>query len=245
MNPRQLTVFVATLALLGVVGCKKSSSEDPAASLADPVDSAAPALVRLVVTQRTVVTTESDAKSKQIGSVQPGEVMDFLGDSVESTLGKNEQVYRVRLSDGSEGWARNYGLVLGTPGAVLSDAMLYQRPTLFSPSSQKLRLGQLVGVLGTQDEFVHVAASKWQSGWIEKRHLSTDPNDVLAAAILSTAIGKMTGKEALEAGLAALSGRTSAVSAALRAKLDSLESDVEAYPPAEPSAPDTAGIVPK
>jgi len=221
MNPRILSISVAAVSMSLFFGCKKKSSEPAPATAAD-VSSSANAADQIVVTQRTAVTTDADAKSKQLALVQPGEVMTFLGDSTDSPAGKNEQFYKVKLSDGTEGWARNYGLILGQAGAILVEAPIYQRPTTLAPTRQKLRIGQLVGVQGTQDNFVRVAASKWQAGWIDKSALSNDGNDILAAALAGAAIGKKTGKEALVAQLAALSGKSSAVATALQAKLDSL-----------------------
>lgn len=243
MTPRVLSISVAALSMSLFFGCKKKSADPAPATAADVVANSDNAADQIVVTQRTAVTTDADAKSKQLALVQPGEVMTFLGDSTESPTGKNEQFYKVKLSDGTEGWARNYGLILGQAGAILVEVPIYQRPTTLAPTRQKLRIGQLVGVQGTQDNFVRVAASKWQSGWIDKSALSNDGNDILAAALSGAAIGKKTGKDALVAQLAALAGKSSAVATALQAKLDSLNGSGSTPAPEAPM--DTTQVVPQ
>jgi hypothetical protein len=95
-----------------------------------------------------------------------------------------------------------------------------------------------VGVQGTQDDFVKVAASRWQSGWVRKSDISTDSVDVLAAALAGPAMSKKTGVIALEAGLAVLTDRSSGVAKAFQAKLDSLNGPSPAVQaPAQPVAP--------
>lgn len=223
MKSLPLSMSFAAVALVSLASCKKKSADPgPAAVAPDAAQAASPEAEpnRIVVTQRTQVVAESDPKSKHLAMVQPGETMEFLGDSVES--GKNEQMYKVKLSDGTEGWARNYGLVMGKAGAIVREAILYERPTTLSPSRQKLPMGRLVGVLDTLDEFVKVSANKWQTGWVEMNAISRENADVLAAALAGAAMGKKTGKEALEAGLAAITDRSSALAVAMQAKLDSL-----------------------
>lgn len=239
MKSPSLSLSFAAVALVCLAACKKKS--DPATTAVAP-DIAQPTSPeaepnRIVVTQRTQVVAESDPKSKHLAMVQPGETMEFLGDSVES--GKNEQMYKVKLSDGTEGWARNYGLIMGKAGAIVRDASLYERPTTLSPSRQKLPMGRLVGVLDTLDEFVKVSANKWQTGWVERNAISRENADVLAAALAGAAIGKKTGKEALEAGLAAITDKSSALALAMQAKLDSLAGAhaAEQAPVADSAAP--------
>ena len=240
MTLRPTVLSLSAFGLLACIGCRKSttaqgSAPAPAADVAAPVQDNPN---QIVVTSRTAILPEPDAKSKSLAVVQSGETLVFLGDSAQSPNGKNESFYKVKLSDGTEGWARSYGLILGHPGAALLETPIYQRPTILAPARGKLPLGQLVGVQGTQDEFVKVAASRWQSGWVRKSDISTDPADVLAAALAGPVMAKKTGKPALEAGLAALTDRSSGMAKALQAKLDSLNSQAPtAAVPAQPVAP--------
>jgi hypothetical protein len=240
MIHRTSVLSLSALGLVACIGCRKS----PPSSSPAPVptaDVAAPAQDnpnQIVVTQRTAILPEPDAKAKSIAVVQSGETLVFLGDSADSPTGKNESFYKVKLSDGTEGWARNYGLILGHPGAVLLETPVYQRPTILAPLHGKLPLGQLVGVQGSQDDFVRVSASRWQSGWVRKSDISTDPADVLAAALVGPAMAKKTGKAALEAALAVLTDRSSGVAKAFQAKLDSLNGPGSAAEtPAQPVVP--------
>ena len=240
MTLRTSILSLSAVGLLACIGCRKGTTADgsaptPAADVATPVQDDPN---QIVVTSRTAILPEPDPKAKSLAVVQSGETLVFLGDSAESPTGKNESFYKVKLSDGTEGWARNYGLILGHPGTALLETPLYQRPTVLAPTHGKLPLGQLVGVQGSQDEFVKVAASRWQSGWVRKSDISTDPADVLAAALAGPAMAKKTGKPAVEAGLAALTDRSSGIAKALQAKLDSLNGPVpDSQTPAQSVAP--------
>lgn len=228
MKTTRFACVLAALALVVLSGCRKKGAPEAGGTTGAKADVTDPAAGsddadRIVVTQKTQVVAEADVKSKHLAMMQPGETMVFLGDSATSPSGKNEQLYKVRLSDGTEGWARNYGLVMGKAGAILMDASLYERPTVLSPSRQKLAIGRLVGILEKQDEFVKVSASRWQTGWVEMRAISTESNDVLAAALVAGATGRKTGRDALQAGYAAISDRSCALAIAMKAKLDSLD----------------------
>lgn len=241
MNYRASYFSITALGILACTGCHKDtpsvgSAPTPAADAGTPAQDNTN---QIVVTQRTAILPEPDAKAKSLAVVQAGETLAFLGDSTDSPTGKNESFYKVKLSDGTEGWARNYGLILGHPGAVLLETSLYQRPTILAPTRGKLPMGQLVGVQGTQDDFVKVASSRWLSGWVRKSDISTDSADVLAAALAGPAMSKKTGKIALEAGLAVLTDRSSGIAKAFQARLDSLNGPAPTVvAPAQPvSAP--------
>jgi hypothetical protein len=212
--------------LLSLAACKKDP--DPKGTSGGASDSAAVAESAavdaniLTVTQRTMVYPTQDVKAKTSVMVQAGEALRFLGDSVENPGSKGESIYHVKLSDGSEGWVRNYGVVFGATAVLIADAQVYQRPTALAPIKTTLRIGQLVGMHEDgPDGFVRVVASRWQFGWVLKAALSTSTPDIVAGAKATTAIGKKTGLEAAEAALAVLPDRSTAIAMAFQARVDS------------------------
>jgi len=226
MSLRTSTGTASLVLVLALAACKKdpdpNSVVSGAADSAAVSDSAVSNANQLTVTQRTVVYPTTDVKAKSSVVVQAGEPLVFLGDSVENPGSKGESIYKVKLSDGSEGWVRNYGVVFGTSAALIVDAVVYQRPTQLAPSKTVLRIGQLVGMHEDgPDGFVRVVASRWQSGWIAKAALSTSTTDIVAGAKATAAVGKKTGLEAAEAALAVLTDRSSAVAMAFQARVDS------------------------
>ena len=226
MSLRFLAAPASFAMLLSLAACKKDP--DPQGAAAGASDSAAVAestavdVNTLTVTQRTVVYPTQDVKAKSSVMVQAGETLQFLGDSVENPGSKGESVYKVKLSDGSEGWVRNYGVVFGASAVLIGDASVYQRPTALAPIKTVLRIGQLVGMHEDgPDGFVRVVASRWQFGWVLKASLSTATPDIVAGAKATAAIGKKSGLEAAEAALAALPDRSTAIAMAFQARVDS------------------------
>ncbi|QQS07263.1 MAG: hypothetical protein IPK50_10275 [Fibrobacterota bacterium] len=223
-------LVLAALSLLAVSGCKKSKAPgdgeaaggaatgETAASTEDPN--------RILVTARTAIYPQAKDSGKSLALLQPGESVTFLEDSLENP-GKKEWYYKVRLSDGTEGWARNYGMMLGKPAVSLVAQPFYQRPDFMSTKTGELQVASLVVIQATQDEFVKVAPSRWKSGWVRLADISTDKDEIVAAALASRDLGKNPmDTVALRKATSAISSTTT-VYRTLKARLDSLTGGAE------------------
>lgn len=222
IRSKSLFAFAA-LSLLAVAGCKKSKTADPQA--ADGAATGANASTedpdRILVTARTAIYPQAKDSGKSLALLQAGESVTFLHDSLENP-GKKEWFYKVRLSDGTEGWARNYGMMLGKPAVSLSVQSFYQRPDFMSTKTGELQVAQLVVIQATQDEFVKVAPTRWKSGWVRLADISTDKDEIVAAALASRDLGKNPmDTVALRKAIGSISSSTS-VYRSLKARLDSL-----------------------
>ncbi|MCB9497737.1 MAG: hypothetical protein H6686_12695 [Fibrobacteria bacterium] len=256
---RTATISLAAGLVLSACNKEKSAPATPgmlpsdtaAQDVGDVTSETAVPANQLVVTARTVILPSADLKAKSNILVQMGEKLTFLGDSTEVGEGKKKEfLYHVKLSDGTEGWARTYGIIFGQGAVVTMPSPLYQRPTVLSPANKHVAFGQLVGMTEEgPDGFVRVAASRWQAGWILKSSLSTERADVVAGALAGSAMAKKSGLAAIEAGLAALPDRSSAIAIALQARLDSANaaklaaaaSDAESSTESDAGSSETSG----
>ncbi|HOX51570.1 MAG TPA: SH3 domain-containing protein [Fibrobacteria bacterium] len=215
---------LSILSLVAVVGCKKSKNA-PGLDSTGVADSATSAAAedpfRILVTARTAIYPQAKDSGKSLALLQPGETVTFLEDSSENP-GKKEWFYKIRLSDGTEGWARNYGMMLGKPAVSLVAQAFYQRPDFMSTKAGELSVAQLLVIQGTQEEFVKVAPSRWKSGWVRLADISTDKDEIVAAALASRDLGKNPmDTVALRKALGNISSSTK-VHQVLKARLDSL-----------------------
>ncbi|MBK8801339.1 MAG: SH3 domain-containing protein [Fibrobacteres bacterium] len=227
IRTRSLLAF-ASLTLLALAGCKKSKTppEADAAGAATTGENATATEDpnRILVTARTAIYAQAKDSGKSLALVQPGESVTFLGDSLENS-GKKEWYYKIRLSDGTEGWARNYGMMLGKPAVSLVAQSIYQRPDFMSTKTGDLQVAQLMVIQATQDEFVKVAPSRWKSGWVRLADISTDKDEIVAAALASRDLGKTPmDTTALRKAIAGISASTT-VYRTLKSRLDSLTGD--------------------
>lgn len=230
MIRRKSLFAIASVSLLAVVSCKKSKSPESAAGVGtDSTTVSQEDPDRILVTARTAIYPQAKDSGKSLALLQAGESVTFMHDSLENP-GKKEWFYKVRLSDGTEGWARNYGMMLGRPAVSLSVQAFYQRPDFMSTKTGELQIAQLVVIQATQEEFVKIAPSRWKSGWVRLADISTDKDEIVAAALASRDLGKNPmDTVALRKAIGAISSSTS-VYRSLKARLDSLTGGSESEP---------------
>lgn len=224
MKRSKSLLVLSMISLLSVFGCKKSKTPPQGEENlqgGQGTEAAAEDPDRILVTARTAIYPQAKDSGKSLALLQAGETVTFLRDSVENP-GKKEWYYKVRLSDGTEGWARNYGMMLGKPAVSLVAQAFYQRPDFMSTKAGELPVGQLVVIQATQEEFVRVAPTRWKSGWVRLADLSTDKEEIVAAALASRDLGKNPmDTAALRKAVGNISS-TTAVYRTLKSRLDSL-----------------------
>lgn len=137
------------------------------------------------VTDGVPVKAEPGKDGKWLTSLNMGETMLYLNDEFKDPEGKNQDYYKVELSDGSQVWARTYGIVLNAkPAAVLSETPIYKRPDLVNKTDKAFKTLEFLVVVGEKDDWVEViGAAKKKSGWIKAQYISTNAEDVAVATL--------------------------------------------------------------
>lgn len=121
---------------------------------------------------------------KWMSAINLGETMEYQ-DKATDAGDKDRQYYKVKLSDGSEGWAPDYGLVTdAVPGAITEDCKLYKRPDLLTVTSNVFHVSELVAVTQEKDGWTEVVGiHKHLKGWIQSANISLNQIDVAFAAL--------------------------------------------------------------
>ena len=127
-------------------------------------------------------------EGKWLSSVAFGETVTVLRDTI-ITDGKKETTYiNIKLSDGKEGWAKQYLYAVDAQqGVVISTLQIYDRPDILAMSSKSYELGDVVAVYAeVQDNWKQVVGfQKVKKGWVSASDgLSTRPVDLKLAMLL-------------------------------------------------------------
>ncbi len=130
-----------------------------------------------------------NAPSRQaafLSTLNLGESMVFLGQTVKDSLSDNLEYLNVVLSDGTVGWAAKSGIITGaTPAVVTTETPLYKRPDLLTISDKRLKAMDVVAVCEKDDDWVKVAGERNRfEGWIKNRDVSRNKEDI-ALAVMS------------------------------------------------------------
>lgn len=122
---------------------------------------------------------------KWLTSLNLGESLIYLDEEYKDPEGKGQDFYKVELSDGSQVWARSYGICLkAKAAAVLSETPIYKRPDLVNKTDKVFKTIEFVAVIGEKDDWVEViGANKKKSGWVKVQYLSANEEDVAVATL--------------------------------------------------------------
>ena len=157
---------------------KKPASEENTAEPAEKVKA-------VCINTTDAVQEKPEKDAKYLSSLMLGEVMDYLGETVSDTAERVREYYHVELSDGSQVWARTYGVLLNAyPAAVMHTTPIYKRPELVTKTDKTFNALEFVAVTNEKDEWVEVTGKDHhKSGWIKKDDISTQTEDVAVSTL--------------------------------------------------------------
>jgi len=146
-----------------------------------------------------------DKDGKWLASISLGEKCIFLNNEKEDINGEKKTRYlKMQLQDGKEGWVQaDFIVVDGKPGVIIQDAVVYSRPDLLTKTGKSFSKMDIIGVKGTQNDFVEITGKrkdgKWiETGWIKTSNISNSEIDIAVAkyAAKALAIGETGKREA-------------------------------------------------
>ena len=133
------------------------------------------------------IREEPKQKGKWLSSISLGEVAIWNGEVKVDSSYKNREFYSVKVSDGTSGWAPNYGLIPDAQaGAVTDEAPIYKRPDVLTITKKTFAPLDMVAITQDKEGFYEVIGqNKSKKGWVTKQLVTTSKEDV-ATAILAT-----------------------------------------------------------
>jgi hypothetical protein len=124
------------------------------------------------------------ARETAVYRLKKGEIVTWMGEAVtDQKDDRNWEFFRIRLTDGSDGWALSYYIVPeAIPAAVISRASIYSKNNLISKTEESLEPMDIIAVLAEQDEWLKVVNDdKSREFWIKPGHISKAEVDIAVA----------------------------------------------------------------
>ncbi|MFQ5603434.1 MAG: SH3 domain-containing protein [bacterium] len=182
-HSRILFVFLSLMLFFFTTGCQKQSEQKVEALPPEPVAQEQPAVC---IWDGASVRAQPSRAARMLSSLSLGETLTFLGHSTVDSTDKNREYYKIRLSDGKEGWTSSYLVVVDArAAAVVKKSYLYKRPDLLTVTDETFEPMNMVAVVSEQSDWLEVIGEKRKKkGWIKNRDLSFKDIDV-AVAILA------------------------------------------------------------
>lgn len=134
---------------------------------------------------------EPHTNGKWISSISLGETLTYLGEAKTDEKTKKE-FYKVELSDGTQGWARSYGLLIDAKIAVITkEGTVYKRPDLLTVTNDKFKPFNLIAVTDTKEEWLEVVGNQKKiKGWISDEMVSFEKEDIAVAVLITKKLKK-------------------------------------------------------
>lgn len=129
---------------------------------------------------------------KWLSSMSLGEKVTFMGISAIDSSDKNVEYYKIKLSDGKEGWASQYVVEIdASPAVILKETPLYRRPDYLTVTDKKLQAMNVVAIKNTEDNWIEVVGEKkYTHGWIQNESISKKDIDIAVGLLASKALSE-------------------------------------------------------
>jgi hypothetical protein len=152
----------------------------------DTASEPAPVVKAVCISNGVAIRAEPKKDGKWISSMMLGEVCNYLGETIADSTDKNQEFYKVELSDGAIVWARSYGLLLDAkPAAIIDQTPVYTRPDLVTKTDKSFGTAEFVVIVGEKDNWIEVVgAEKRKKGWINMDAVSTQSEEVAVATLV-------------------------------------------------------------
>jgi len=129
-----------------------------------------------------------------------GEKITWLGLSEKDTTEKDIVYHKIKLSDGTEGWASEFVVVTDAkPGVIVKETTVYTRPNLLNSTNSILKPMDFVAILKNENGWSEIVGEKNKpKGWIQNNSLSDSEDDVSVALLANKALREKDEESKLE-----------------------------------------------
>jgi len=173
------------LLFLFVIGCQKEEETNV------PVKTVAPEVVEVkedpsvCIWDDASVRAKPTVKSERVSALALGEKVVWLGDKEVDPVNTEREYLKIRLSDGTLGWASNMALVTNAkPAVAVKEAPVCIRPDLLTVTEEKLDSMDIMAVLKSEGDWLEmVGEEKVKAGWIQSEIISEKDEDIALALL--------------------------------------------------------------
>jgi hypothetical protein len=192
MYTRIIGVFVFCLFIFTWFGCqnekKITTNEGKTIAVAEGKEG----IPSVCIWDKATVRSEPSQKGKWISSIALGEKILCLGEDKIDSSDKNRKYYKVRLSDGKEGWVSEYSLSIDAkPSVAMLKTPIYLRPDLVTVTDKEFTLMEFIAVSKPENEWCEAKGSEGKKkGWIKSSSVSFKDEDITVALLAGKALAE-------------------------------------------------------
>lgn len=143
------------------------------------------------------VRSEPSNKSKWLSSMTLGEKIIWSGLIKMDSSDNNREFFKVRLSDGKEGWTQTSLIVTNArPAVVTQKTLIYKRPDLLTISDREFEPMEIVAIAGEKETWLDVVGNeRKKSGWLPNTSVSGKDADIAVATLAKKALAEKDPKK--------------------------------------------------
>jgi len=170
-------------------GSQQNQSQEQTAKTEDVIIEELPAVC---IWDKGSVRQEPNKDGKWISSMALGEKVTWLGETSIDSSDKNVEYHKIKLSDGTEGWASTYVVEIDAkPAVILKVVSLYKRPDYLTVTEKKLQEMEIIALKKSENGWLEVVGQKKQTqGWIQNENISQSDIDIAVGLLASKAISE-------------------------------------------------------
>jgi hypothetical protein len=187
---RSLSYFIVlTIFIVFNSGCQQAKEKIPPENKAVQEVEEIKEYPSVCIWDDASVRAKPTVKSQRVSALALGEKVVWLGKAELDPADNKRNYLKIRLSDGSVGWASEMAVVTGAnPAAVVKEAPVCIRPDLLTVTEAKMEPMDIIAVINTEGDWLKmVGEEKVKAGWIQSEMVSEN-NDDIALALMARKI---------------------------------------------------------
>ncbi|MFQ5753224.1 MAG: SH3 domain-containing protein [bacterium] len=190
MFRKSFFVMLIPLFILNGQSCQNEEPEKTPAPISKPQLTEIPSVC--IWEGAALRAKPSRKKGKWLAAIALGEQVTWLGSSEVDSSDENRKFYKIRLSDGKEGWASSYVIITDSkPAAITKKAFIYRRPELLTMTDQTFDSKEMVAIIKSENDWFEViGAQRKKSGWMKNEGISLNKEDVAVAILVTKALAE-------------------------------------------------------
>ncbi|MEJ2543603.1 MAG: SH3 domain-containing protein [Calditrichaceae bacterium] len=188
-----LIIFLCLVLSFAVLSsCQKAQEEQSAQQEAAPVVEEVKEIPAVCIWEDASIRADASFKAKWLSKMALGEKVIWLGKEKVDSTDDNRKFYKVRLSDGTEGWVWEHAIATDAkPAIAYKEAPIYRRPDLLTVTDVVLDTMEMVAIVGSDGDWIEVVGHKSEKkGWIQSKLVSIKDIDVAVGLLASKALNE-------------------------------------------------------
>ncbi|NLW48538.1 MAG: SH3 domain-containing protein [Firmicutes bacterium] len=178
MRVKQLVLcFLVVMVLFSLTGCFEGKNDYSKQGVC--------------IVENTSLRKEPSTKGDWISSLALGETVKLEGSPIKDEADPKVEYIKIKLSDGTKGYASNWCIVGGAyVGVIQKTTKIYKRPDLLAESNHQFEMMNIVAVEEENESaWIRVTGEgRSKKGWIKKEFIRKDKEDVVTAVLLRKAL---------------------------------------------------------